>query len=307
MISHVDDLLWSGSKCFKSNIIEMIRTVFQIREENSSAFTYVGIEIFQDLKGIYLCQKKYITELEEIVIDPSRKDKKELPLNAEEKTLLRKAIGQLNWLATQTRPELSFAVSELSSSVKNSTIRQLVNANKLIRSVKSSDVHIFFPKLNLDSVKIRVYTDASFGKIKDGASQGGMFVELSDGEASAPIGWQSKRITRVVSDVMAAETLAAVAGLDAGYLISTLFSELIYNNQKKVMVELMTDSNSLFEAAHSIKSVKNRRLRIDLSIIREYIINNEVQVNWVPSEHQLADVLTKEGVDRMKLTNHITA
>ena len=305
LISHVDDLLWCGTSVFKSNIVDTIRSIFKIREENVSAFTYVGIEIYQDKNGIYLTQQKYLNDLEEVHICPSRKNNQDLPLNREEKRNLRAAIGRLNWLATQTRPELSYGVSELSSCVSDATIRHLIKANKLIRSAKMDNVHLFFPSLILHLTKVRVYADASFGKQKNGASQMGMFIELTDGSVSTPIAWQSKRINRVVGNIMSAETLAAVNGLDAGYLIASLLSELVHNNKEKVMVEMITDSNSFYESAHAIKSVKDRRLRIDLSIVKQYVINNEATITWVPSEHQLADVLTKDGIDRQKLISHI--
>ena len=68
----------------------------------------------------------------------------------------------------------------------------------------------------------------------------------------------------------------------------------------------MTDSKALHEAAYSSKAMKDRRLRIDLSIIREYILNEKCKLLWVQSGDQLADILTKDGVDSFKILSHIT-
>ena len=94
--------------------------------------------------------------------------------------------------------------------------------------------------------------------------------------------------------------------LDAGFLIKSLLSELLYEDKKEIPLEAITDSQALHESAYSTKSMQDRRLRIDLSIIREYILNDKCAITWVPSGEQLADVLTKEGVDESKIRAHIT-
>ena len=45
--SHVDYFFWGGSLLFKTNVIdyEAIKRRFQISQEESNAFTYIGLEI----------------------------------------------------------------------------------------------------------------------------------------------------------------------------------------------------------------------------------------------------------------------
>ena len=306
-ISHVDDFLWAGTERFKSNVIQKMKTTFSISEENSTAFKYVGIEIFQDSAGIYINQRKYTNELKEINIEVSKRDQPDLSLNENEKKELRSVIGKLNWLATQTRPDLSYNVSILASCVKNASIKHLHKANKLIKQCTLNNVAIYFPKMNIETLKVRCYADASYGKLPDGGSQGGLFIELCDSEnITCPIFWQSKRIHRVVSDVMAAEALAMKDALDAGFLVKSLVEEILYQGKENIPLEALTDSKALHEAVHSTKAMQNRRLRIDLSIIREYILNEQCEISWVQSKDQLADILTKDGVDSFKMISHIS-
>ena len=133
-----------------------------------------------------------------------------------------------------------------------------------------------------------------------------MLIELTDNKHTAPIAWSSNRISRVVNDVMSAETLSMITALDTAFLLSTLVSELLYEGNSKLQIAAITDSESLYESAHSTKSCSNKRLRIDMSILREYIINDECSFTWVPSSDQLADIFTKEGVDDSNLLSHIT-
>ena len=305
MVSHVDDFIWAGTTKFKSHVIKMIKATFSISAESSSAFRYLGIDLYQDEKGIYATQNKFTMELKEIEINASRKRETNLPLTEKEKTDLRSAIGQLNWLATQTRPDLSYSVSSLGSSLKEACVRHILKANKLINYCKMHQASLFFPKLNISNIKVKCYADASYGKLPDGGSQGGIFVELLSEEKTCPISWQSKRIKRVVDNVMAAEALAMKEALDEGFLVKSLLEELLNQNQR-IELEGITDSKALHESVHSTKSANDRRLRIDLTILREYLLNENCKFKWVSTQDQLADILTKEG-DSSKLRQHIAA
>ena len=306
MISHVDDFIWAGTENFQLTVIVKIKTIFSISAESSTAFKYLGLDLLQDERGIFISLSKYTNELEEIDIDAERRKEKDQIITEKEITVLRSAIGKLNWLAVQSRPDISYSVSILASKLKEATVKELMYANKVIRYCKMTDKCLYFPKLDLENLQIKCYADASFGKLPDGGSQGGMFLELCDKNRSCPIYWQSKRIHRVVNNIMAAETLAMKDTLDAGFLVKSLLEELLQNGESEIPVEAITDSKSLYEAAHSTKSVTDRRLRIDLSILREYIMNDKFTISWVSSHEQLADVLTKDGVDGSKIRDHIS-
>ena len=67
------------------------------------------------------------------------------------------------------------------------------------------------------------------------------------------------------------------------------------------IAEIKTDNLSLVEAVHSTAAVEEKRLRVEMASIRESIRKNEIKVEWVNKEEQLADVLTKQGADSTKL------
>lgn len=66
----------------------------------------------------------------------------------------------------------------------------------------------------------------------------------------------------------------------------------------------MTDNESLYRNAHSTTMAEERRLRVDIAIIKDMLTKNEIEsLKWLPSESQLADSLTKQGADAKKLLN----
>ena len=79
----------------------------------------------------------------------------------------------------------------------------------------------------------------------------------------------------------------------SSFYISQLLSAV--HKCERPPVSALTDSESLFEISSTTKSVQDRRLRIEISAIREMCERKEIQLLWVDSKNQLSDVLTKKG------------
>ena len=65
---------------------------------------------------------------------------------------------------------------------------------------------------------------------------------------------------------------------------------------------MYTDCKSLLDASKTINQVTEKRLRIELSSIREMIKNDEIQLHQVSSQNQLADIATKKGPSTAPIT-----
>lgn len=64
----------------------------------------------------------------------------------------------------------------------------------------------------------------------------------------------------------------------------------------------MTDNHSLYDALKSTKQVTEKRLRLDISGIKELIQNKIIKmVLWSETKAQLADCLTKKGASPLVL------
>ena len=86
--------------------------------------------------SITLDQLDFIEKTEPIVMERNRQTLKDTPCTASEANEYRKLIGELNWIATQTRPDISFNVSRLSSSMKSPTVNDILTS-KVSQKVKS--------------------------------------------------------------------------------------------------------------------------------------------------------------------------
>ena len=58
-----------------------------------------------------------------------RKTDKSQVLNEDEQALFRKVCGQLNWISTQSRPNIAFDVCQLSTRLNTATVQDILQAN----------------------------------------------------------------------------------------------------------------------------------------------------------------------------------
>ena len=268
-----------------------------------SAFKYIGLEIHQDSSGITLDQKSYIDSINPIFLSRNRSSSKHDCLTKIESDQLRCLVGQLNWLCTQTRPDICHEVLELSSLLKHPIIDDILRANKCVKKVKMEECCIRFPYLgDVNNLNLITFSDASHANLSDGySSAGGYIIFLANDQGkSCPLSWGSKKIRRVVHSTLAAETLALLQAVDVSYYLSHILSTIMLG--KKVGIDCFIDNKSLWENVHSTKCVSEKRLRIDLACLKRMLECHELStIKWVSSCNQLSDCFTKRGVCTKKL------
>ena len=305
-VMHVDDFLWGGSIEFESSVIEEIKKEFKIGSQEAGAFKYVGLDIQQTNDGIVLGQSSYLETVENIPIERGKYEDSDT-VNKNDSDNLRTLVGQLNWLGSQTRPDCSFDVLELSTSLKHPLREDMLRANKTLKKLKLEESSILFPDLGDPKLmKLVVFSDASHANLPDGYSSAGGYIIflVGNNKRSCPLAWEAKKIRRVVKSTLAAETLALVEAVDMAYYLGRILTEILYRNKSScnIPIECFIDNKSLWENAHSTKGVSERRLRIDIAAIKEMLERKEISaIKWVETSHQLSDCFTKKGVHVRKL------
>ena len=165
MVCFVDDVLWGGNKNF-IYIINKLKQSFHIGAEQGQAFNYIGIYLkLNDGFSTTINQIDYINSIHTIkvsdILERSKNDK------LIEITSLRGALGKINWVAGMSRPEISYHICHISTRVKNATIADIFTINKVIKFIKSTPSHITIVVMNLESLQLLLYSDASFNNLPD--------------------------------------------------------------------------------------------------------------------------------------------
>ena len=296
IVVHVDDFLWTGSGLFFENVICPLKSVFKISKECGSSFKYIGIHISKENESIRLDQGQYIDSIVELEVDNKSKDSL---LDKEQKKKFRGLVGQINWASGITRPDISFSACQISTVQSNPKVLDAVAANKSLADLKREKLSIRYVPLDRESLKLVVFADASYANLTDGGSQGGHIIFLADGtQRAVPLAWSSKRIKRVVRSTLSAETLSTVDALDTAHLVMSMLKEVV---GKQIPIELYTDNKSLYDSVSTTNYVLDKRLRVEMSSLRECYETGEVRFKWIETNGQVADVLTKRGASKAKL------
>ena len=118
---------------------------------------FCGVQCFQDpvSKEITYEQKVYAQHLRPINLTKDRQKQKDLPATDREITALRAVNGALNWLSSQTRPDLSVEASFSQQAFPKPTVEHLLFANEAVhRARQYSDVSITVRHVPRDDLNI---------------------------------------------------------------------------------------------------------------------------------------------------------
>ncbi len=99
---------------------------------------------------------------------------------------------------------------------------------------------------------------------------------------------KSKRVCR---SVLVAELLAMIEGFDIGFSVRLAMAE---KTGKHLPLTQYTDSQSLYNLAVSLTRTRERRMQIDLQILREAYEKRDItDISWISGDSNPADGLTK--------------
>merc|ERR1711895_143514 len=79
------------------------------------------------------------------------------------------------------------------------------------------------------------------------------------------------------------------------------------NSINLIPIVCCTDNSSLYDAMHSSTQIQDKRLRIEVAILREMLNKCEItRVAWVESQKRIADSLTKKGMPSFKVLDYFS-
>lgn len=195
---------------------------------------------------------------------------------------MRAINGGLNWLCTQSRPDLSSQVSFSQQAFPNPTVADAIAANNAVRRAKQhADQTIVFHPIQPSDLCIMMHSDAAFANAKAGATQAGYVVSFTHKNINhgrecpwTPVYWRSFKLPRVVSSTLSAEAQSMSVATSMGEWTNVLLSEALtgfrcsqsyWGNPEREIV-MVTDCKSLYDhiSSPSTPALDDRRTSIDI-------------------------------------------
>ena len=321
---HVDDCATAGVGQKYEMALKTLQTSFEFRKwrDGFEGGDFCGATYKQcpTTFEVKMSQEKFIDKLRPMHFSKGRIKERDSPLTEKEISCLRAINGGLNWLATQSRPDLSTQVSFSQQSFPVPTVADALAANNAIRRAKQHrDQEIRFCSIAPERLSVMCHSDAAFGNAKANATQAGFLVaftskEINEGEMCdwSPVFWRSARLPRVVSSTLSAEAQSMAVASSMCEWITLLLSEALegprfshscWNRTQDRLVLFATDCKSLYDhlCSQSSPTLEDRRTAIDIIIIRDSIHRLNAFLRRLPTNRMLADALTKESPEAFDL------
>ncbi|XP_019179838.1 PREDICTED: uncharacterized protein LOC109175035 [Ipomoea nil] len=205
----------------------------------------------------------------------------------EDNSQYRKVVGKLLYL-TITRPDICFAVQQLSQFLDSPATLHLQAAHRVLRYIKNSPGQgLFFPANS--QLKVRGFADSDWATCPDTRkSVTSFYVFLGD----ALISWKSKKQNTISRSPSEAEYRAlALATCEMQWLFY-LF-EVLEVCLKDTAVLFSDSKSAIAMAENPVFHERTKHVEIDCHLIREKIQKGVIKLLHVPTESQTADMFTK--------------
>ena len=280
----VDDTLLAGTKKFLE-IEEQHAHRFPTKPStviDSKPVQFNGTFLSRSSHGFLSSQVSYIEGITEL----------ETGSLAEKFASLR---GKIAYATNQTCPVQTCRLNMLSQiPAKDATMADLKKLRRILKELRSGDsTGLLFQKLDLSTVELRVYTDASFANNADLSSQLGWCIFAVDATGRCNLlHWSSRKCRRVVKSTFAAELFALVQGYDNGMALKHSISAIL---GRDVQIAIYIDSKGVWDAVVSLRSLTEKRLLIDIACLRQSFGTGELKSFYcIDTALNPADAFTKE-------------
>ena len=286
------------------DLIKDLKKCFGIKDHKPLS-DLLGVAFDKTDSSYTMCQESYIDRmLEKYKLNNANDVDIPIPTSAEitnneggspcDKTLYRSMVGTLGYIASATRPDISYAFSKLSRYFENPTNLHLRMAKRVFRYLKRTKHYKLVFTAGQETDTYRIYADADYAGDRDNRKSTSGIMSFLFG---CLIHWQSRIQPIVARSTAEAEYIALFNGIEEGNWVRNFLGELqtLLNTHDIVKYRFIMEDNEACIKIASSPQVTQRSKSIDVKYhySRFYIQNGIFKIVKTPSAEQLADILTK--------------
>ena len=259
---------------------------------------FLGLEVHSSSSGVFVHRYKYAQDLIALA-DLQDSSPVDTPLEVNVKfrrndgdllpnqTLYRQLVGNLNYL-TITRPDIFFAVQQVSQFMQSSRHLHLVAVRRIIRYLLGSFSRgLFYPASSF--IRLVAFSDADWASCPDTRR----FVTcwcmfLGD----SLISWKSKKQDRVSKSSTESEYRAMSAASSEVVWLRGLLAEIGFPQTTPTL--LHADNTSVIQiATNPVFHERTKHIEVDCHSIQEAVDTHIICLPHISTDLQIADVFTK--------------
>jgi hypothetical protein len=297
LLLYVDDLFLTGEEKLITECKKRLALEFEMKDLGLMHY-FLGIEVWQSPERIFLNQGKYAVEilkrfnmLECKSMNTPMETKLKPLVDTLSKlidaTLYRQIIGLLMYL-TNTRPDICFAVNTLSQFLVEPRHVHLVAAKLVMRYLKGT-LDCGFSYDGDHDFKLSGYIDSDWdGSVSDRKSTSGCCFSLG----SAMISWKSRKQSNIALGTTKAEYIAAYSASCEAIWLCKLLTGLFDLDMEEITI--LCDNQSCIKMIEDpVFHDRSKHIDIRYHYIRDMVQRGAINLQYVSTDEQVADVLTK--------------
>jgi hypothetical protein len=293
----VDDNIIIGTKEDVVETKEMLSKMFKMKDLGDLKYI-VGIKVEQTTTTTNLSQSHYINDMLHRFnmqnCKPSttplptniNKDEQDALVKFKDETLYKQAIGSLIYLANATRPDISFAVSQLARKMQDPSNQDWHNTKRIFRYLQGTkNMKLVYQRKKSE---LCGFSDASYAEDRqDRKSTSGHIFMMNGGAVS----WKSNKQPIVSLSSMEAEYIALASAVKEGLWLKKFEKELLM--PEKTLTIFQDNQSTIKTASHRIHNDRSKHIDVRYHFIRECVEKKVVRVEYCPTNEMTADALTK--------------
>lgn len=307
----VDDILVCGQNITEISTIKCsLHNRFKMRDLGQINW-FLGIKFNSSENSISATQETYIDKLlcKFNMADCSTKlvpcDANIYNIETAESKILtdvnfyRQIVGSLIYIMTCTRPDICFSVTKLSENLISPTKAHLTYAKNVLRYLKHTKAYSLNFHKSCTPLKLSGFTDSDWASSKDRKSISGYAFMLD--EDGPLISWRSKKQSTIALSSCEAEYIAATAAVQEAKFLRSLLSEMRGSSPDQVTI--FADNQGAIKLAYNpVFHARSKHIDIKFHFVREEINKGSIQLVFVPSADNIADIFTKP-LSKFQLVN----
>ena len=295
----VDDIIIAATSIsVMNNLKDLLKKRFHMVDLGPIK-SFLGIEFDQKEGVITMSQAKYIlSKLKKYGLDNAKPRSTPCELSGydkmdnskeEMKWNFRELVGSLIYAMTCTRPDLSWVVTKLSQHLANPSKADMIMINHVFRYLRGTlDHKLIFRKSDLNLIG---YVDADWASSQEDrkSTSAYCFVMNSTGPA---VSWKTKRQPTVALSSCEAEYMALCLGMQEALYLKRLLEELCYSALGAITV-FCDNQGAISLSKNPTHHNRSKHIDIRYHFCRECVMSGQLKVDYVPTNENTADALTK--------------
>ena len=305
---YVDDMVLAAkNKEIKEAFARSLQTSFTIKDMGMPKWLFnmsiEGCDI-----GVKMAQEKYINKiLEKFKMSDAKPTTTPMVVNSSDRQVsdchgqtdkdahlpYQSLVGSLLWLANLSRPDIAYAVGKLCQRMSDYTRQDWKKAKRVVRyliNTKQDGVECDLRnKSTRQQYCLYGYADADWGSDpNDGRrSTTGYIFYLN----TMPVVWSSKRQRTVALSTVEAEFYAICAATQEALYLQQLLQTM--NIDVGTVIIYNDNVNAIRMATKERADTRCKHVDIKYMFVRECVANKKVEIRWIQSQYNIADILTK--------------